>query len=248
MLLILSVTAPLQVKRSVDFYIMFFIDSSGSFLPLHPENTLNEINETSYRSLAPGLHNVNSDVMGGSMLSHSFDQSSIPVHGGLQYTSASLTGGTEEAGSFHELIATKTTINDSEFSEHPISYSQDKTNSRYVHFEELPVVHKELQSNIDSGTAGHFPSEYTKEESSVLPRQEITGRDTALGSSDQTPRTESPSPGSRSATSSNFLPSTIGSSASSLPSFAYTWVSKMPTQLIFLSLTILMHGKTAYVC
>ncbi|KAM5181471.1 centrosomal protein of 295 kDa [Mantella aurantiaca] len=210
-------------------------DYSGSFLPLLPENTLNEMNvsshnETPYGALTPGLDSVNTDVTDVSLMSHvySYEQSSLPVHTGLHYTSVSLPGqiSAQDSGSFHELVATKTTINDSEFSERPIFSVQDKDHSHSVHFEELPLVHRELQSEKDSGIAGHFLTDCTKQESSVLPRQEITsGRDTALGSSDQTQGSDGLSPGSHAGSSLNFQPSTIGSSAGSLPSCAFTWDS-----------------------
>lgn len=228
----------------VEIISLHFTDSSGSFLPLHPENTFNEVNvsnqnQTPYRTLAQAPDSVNTDAPDASLVSRlrPFEQSSIPVHAGLHYTSGTLTGHSvaEHSGSFHELMATKTTINDSEFSEHPNSYTLDKNNSRSVCFEELPLVHKELESEKDSGTAGHFSPDYTKQENIVIPKQGTTSaRDTAPDSSDQTQGSESFSQGSHCGSSINFLPSTIGSSAGSLPSFGYTWVSRVHTFLLHL--------------
>ncbi|XP_018412313.1 PREDICTED: centrosomal protein of 295 kDa [Nanorana parkeri] len=247
------------LSRNVPPCFIEAADSSGSFLPLHPENTLNETNvnsqnEAHYRTLAQGMGNVNTDVQDGSLFSHvrSYAQTSSTGPGSPHYTSATLTGQsvTEEPGSFHELMATKTTINDSELSEHPISCVLDKNNSRSVGFEELPQVHKEPQSEKDSGTAGHFPSDYTPQESSVLTSQETTsGRDRVLDSCDQTQGSDGLSLGSLSGSSLNFLPSTIGSSASSLPSCAYTWDSGSARGILEEpDLTLLSLNDSSVVC
>ncbi|XP_068122910.1 centrosomal protein of 295 kDa isoform X2 [Hyperolius riggenbachi] len=202
---------------------------SGCFLPLHPESTLNGTrfsnqHEASHPILTHGL-----DVVvprdSSSSCEHSNELSSS--HAVFYHTPATLIRQRveEDTGSFHELMATKTTENDSELSEHPISYLTEKNNSRSVHFEELPVSSKELHSDGDSGTAGNLPSPQ-EPDSSVPPGQDLDSRSgTVLDSPNLTPGSESLILGSYSGSSLNYLSSLTGSSAHSLPSCVCTWDS-----------------------
>ncbi|XP_063807506.1 centrosomal protein of 295 kDa isoform X2 [Pseudophryne corroboree] len=209
-------------------------DSSGLFLPLHPEHTLNEAdlssqNEVSSRLSAHGLDNVRSgaptrrDSSLPADRSHEYDaiqSSSKPV---LRRNAA------EDTGSFHELMATQMTVNDSELSEPPVSDFLEKKAQPSVHYEELLAVHDGLHGEGNPGTVGHDPQ--NSRETAALPGRgsySDSGTAAALHSSNRIPRSESITHESLSGGSSaRFLSSfTIGSSADSLPSCVHTWDSE----------------------
>ncbi|XP_069825756.1 centrosomal protein of 295 kDa [Dendropsophus ebraccatus] len=190
-------------------------DSSGSFLPLHPECTLNEPNVSGHDH--PPCAASGQEQYSGTPLQHGISQSFDSLHDAGyrtfsgQHSSTTLTGRAEESGSFHELMATQMTVNDSELSEHPISESLERNSMKSVHFEELPALWE--------ATAN------TKHEDP----QETDGgsHHDALKSSDHTPTSENVTHASHSRFSLQSLSSlTIGSSAGSLPSFAHTWDSE----------------------
>ncbi|KAM3935322.1 centrosomal protein of 295 kDa [Leptodactylus fuscus] len=203
-------------------------DFSGSFLPLHPECTLNEPNvsgqeDPSYGSSALAQDRGNPFQLGVSQSFSASLQRAGHRSFASQPSSTLPTSAAEESGSFHELVAAQMTVNNSNLSEHPISESLGGNSFRNVHFEELPAVQEHQH--------GEFGD---PEEGSSQP---------ALQSPDQTPVSYSRS----SLQSLSSL--TIGSSASSLPSFVRTWDSEsMRGILEEPDLTLLSLNDSSIVC
>ncbi|XP_075054832.1 centrosomal protein of 295 kDa isoform X2 [Mixophyes fleayi] len=225
------------------------LDFSGSFLPLHPECTLNEPNLSSQyeKSNRPDSVNAGRPVQHGS----SFSYHGSHEHDALQQSSKILLrqSSAEDTGSFRELMATQMTVNDSELSEHPISGSLEQKSGQSADFEELPAVHKDAQENPIA--AYHDPQNH--EESSVLPGRDSysdTVTAAALQSSNQTSRSESVTHGFLSGSSANFLSSLdIGSSAGSLPSCVHTWDSESARGILEEpDLTLASFNDSSIVC
>ncbi|XP_056417434.1 centrosomal protein of 295 kDa isoform X2 [Hyla sarda] len=190
-------------------------DSSGSFLPLHPESTLNEPNVSSHEDPAcavsgPEQYDEN-PLRPGVLQSVDACYMHDTGHRALssQHSSAILTSAVEERTSFRELMAAQMTVNDSQLSEHPISESLERNSVKNVHLEERCAV-QEVTSDTDR----------------VAPCDTDGGFHRAASqSSDQTPENMTHTSHSRSSLSS-LSSLTIGSSAGSLPSFVRTWDSE----------------------
>ncbi|XP_069615329.1 centrosomal protein of 295 kDa isoform X2 [Ranitomeya imitator] len=187
-------------------------DFSGSFLPLHPESTLNEPN-LSLRDepscVISGQDQVSEDPWRNGAL-QSFDATRRPFAG--ERSSTILTSAAEESGSFHELAAAQMTADDSELSEHPVSESLERNSVKSVHFEELPTVPEDQHGEVSAG------SEDPKD---------IDEGSNLTGSLNRTPKSEVLAHTSHSRSALQSLSSlTIGSSAGSLPSFIRTWDSE----------------------
>ncbi|KAG8584544.1 hypothetical protein GDO81_004658 [Engystomops pustulosus] len=205
-------------------------DSSGSFLPLHPECTLNEPNRSGHEVSA--LEEVSSQQQALALYhgsSGSYDTSPGPSAGHRSSTILTSAAAAEESGSFHELAAAQVTANESALSEHPISES-----SKGAHFEELPAVEDDPCGEVNTG------SEDT----------DMRSDHTDSLSPDQTPRSENMNPSSHSRSTLQSLSSlTIGSSAGSLPSFVRTWDSEsMQGILEEPDLTLLSLNDSSVTC
>ncbi|XP_073518175.1 uncharacterized protein [Phyllobates terribilis] len=182
-------------------------DFSGSFLPLHPESTLNEPN-VSLRDepscVISDPDQVNEDSLQIGTL-QSFDATRRPF--AAERSSTILTSAAEESGSFHEIAA----AHDSELSEHPVSESLERHSVKSVHFEELPAVPENQHGEVRAGGEDcEDPDEGSNH----------------TGSLNRTPKSEVLTHTSHPRSALQSLSSlTIGSSAGSLPSFICTWDS-----------------------
>ncbi|XP_073414484.1 uncharacterized protein [Dendrobates tinctorius] len=187
-------------------------DFSGSFLPLHPESTLNEPNLSlgdEASCVISGQDQVNEDPWQNGA-SQSFDATRRPFAG--ERSSTILTSAAEESGSFHELVLAQMTADDSELSEHPVSESLERKSVKNVRFEELPAVPEDQRGEVIAG------SEDPKD---------LDEGSNHTGSLNRTPKSEVLTHTSHSRSALQSLSSlTIGSSAGSLPSFICTWDSE----------------------
>ncbi|XP_040282277.1 centrosomal protein of 295 kDa isoform X5 [Bufo bufo] len=211
-------------------------DFSGSFLPLHPECTLNEPNLSRHEDPPCGDSGQDQETPFQHGVLQSFDAASHDAsHRPFtsRHSSTILTSAAEDSGSFHALVAAQTTVNDSELSDHPISDILERNSVKSVHFEELPAGREDANTDRD------VPQE-PEEGANQVPSQP----------SDQTPRSENMSLTSRSRSSLQSLSSlTIGSSAGSLQSFIHTWDSEsMRGILEEPDLTLLSLNDSSIVC
>lgn len=207
-------------------------DADGSFLPLEPEQTLNEPNVS--RHGEPSCDGTSPEPDQENPSPHEVSQSLDASHRALSNLQSStvLTSAAEESGSFHALMATQRTVNDSELSEHPVSESLERSSVRSVHFEELPAVQDVAPDNSD-------------------PQDTDTGRGQDVPqSSDQSPGSENMTHTSHSRSSLQSLSSlTVGSSAGSLPSFVRTWDSESMRGILEESdLTLISLNDSSIAC
>lgn len=206
--------------------------ADGSFLPLQPEHTLNEPNVSSHEE--PSCDGSGPEQDQENPLQHGVSQPLDAGHRAFAspHSSTILTSAAEESGSFHALMATQMTVNDSELSEHPISESLERNSVKSAHFEELPAVQEAAPNNND-------------------PQDTDPGVDQAVSrTSDQSPESASMTHTSHSRSSLQSLSSfTIGSSAGSLQSFVRTWDSEsMRGILEEPDLTLISLNDSSIVC
>ncbi|NP_001186852.1 centrosomal protein of 295 kDa [Xenopus tropicalis] len=146
------------------------LGSSGSFHPLHPECTLNEPPLSS-----PGLCGCSSavdDLGNGSMKAskqHALQSSSVDSGnwntnsspGAFQPSVEPLRADShtllEDLGSFHELMATETTANESELSEHPLTAVGKTKHGDSQQLHELPVLYEALEPAEIEASVGDYP-------------------------------------------------------------------------------------------
>ncbi|XP_066443025.1 centrosomal protein of 295 kDa [Eleutherodactylus coqui] len=211
-------------------------DSSGSFLPLHPESTLNEPNisgheEPSYLVSSQEQEDpLQRDVSQSVAVSRKPYVSHRPF--ASQHLSNILMSAAEESRSFHELVAAQATLEESELSEHPISESLERNSVRSVRFEELPTA------QADQGA-----------EASTY-RRDPQHSDEGSNQADQTPRSENMTRSSHSRSSLQSLSSlTTGSSAGFLSSVIRTWDSDSIRGILEEpDLTLLSLNDSSVVC
>ncbi|XP_075707592.1 centrosomal protein of 295 kDa isoform X2 [Rhinoderma darwinii] len=214
-------------------------DSSGSFLPLHPECTLNV---SCHQEPSCGVSGQEQDkenpLQHGVSLSLSFNVFHEHDAGRRPFTSQDsstiLTNGAGESGSFRELLATQMTENDSELSEHPISENLERNSLKNIPFEELPAIYEDRHGKVNPDQDN--PDNREDEAASM--------------SSDQTPRSENLTRTSSSKSSLQSSSSlTTGSSAGSLLSFLHTWDSEsMRGILEEPDLTLISLNDSSIVC
>ncbi|KAG9491288.1 hypothetical protein GDO78_000010 [Eleutherodactylus coqui] len=210
--------------------------SSGSFLPLHPESTLNEPNisgheEPSYLVSSQEQEDpLQRDVSQSVAVSRKPYVSHRPF--ASQHLSNILMSAAEESRSFHELVAAQATLEESELSEHPISESLERNSVRSVRFEELPTA------QADQGA-----------EASTY-RRDPQHSDEGSNQADQTPRSENMTRSSHSRSSLQSLSSlTTGSSAGFLSSVIRTWDSDSIRGILEEpDLTLLSLNDSSVVC
>ncbi|KAM4046356.1 uncharacterized protein ACNLHF_009957 isoform 1-T1 [Anomaloglossus baeobatrachus] len=179
-------------------------DFSGSFLPLLPERTLN----VSLHDEPSGVISGQDGHMGDPVHHSAFQSLERPLAG--ERSSTVLASAAEESGSFHELVAAQIT-DDSELSEHPVSESLDRNSVKSVHFEELPTLQEDQREEASEDPED--PDEGSVHIASQSPNH--------ISKSEVLTHT-SPSRSTLQSISSL----TVGSSASSLPSFICTWDSE----------------------
>ncbi|XP_053312073.1 centrosomal protein of 295 kDa [Spea bombifrons] len=209
-------------------------DSSASFHALHPECTFNETNpfaqeERSSRCSVLGLDSTKSTtVMQGDV---STSQRYNPRPPAFQCSTQIIMGQdqsiAEGSGSFHTLVATQTSVNDSVLSEHPVSESLEKQDEVSRRFEELPAEVKLL--HVADNTESYNVQNYEKSGGfGPAGRSPRPGKGAGVSpeSSNQTLYSEIITDGShtRSSVNLSLLPSfTSGSTAFSLASRVSEW-------------------------